>query len=390
MRWFLGLFSTIYVWFLSSLALSTGIAAWAQSSTRVNPEGFLAVTPASFGLAYLIFSFARLSDGEINLFWTHRPISEMLIWFSIGIIGVVEFLFSQPGFEITFQVIRDSYYLPTFSQPLMFYGLCAVLLGGYFLHHLHHRFYNLQVDVQDPIIPRFSVTPRRLLNIVLVLGFFYFLTLSYAVHVGFQNFVIESTNILLKGDIELFRDYLLSFGAWAPLVSGFLMIFVLVVAPPLPAFVVTFTNGLLFGAVWGTLLSWSSAMVGAAMSFYISRALGRPVVEKLFPDRALDWTDHFFREYGVHSVLVARLIPVVSFALVSYGAGLTAMGFLGFFIATGIGQLPATIVYSWLGEHAAGSIMYVFWTFVVVIAMVVIGAGFRGWLKSSFLKPEKA
>ena len=44
----------------------------------------------------------------------------------------------------------------------------------------------------------------------------------------------------------------------------------------------------------------------------------------------------------------------MSFDLISYAAGLTSMSFISFFIATGIGQLPATIVYSYVGEMLTG------------------------------------
>ena len=52
--------------------------------------------------------------------------------------------------------------------------------------------------------------------------------------------------------------------------------------------------------------------------------------------------------------MVARLLPFISFDIVSYVAGLTSMSFWGFFIATGIGQLPATIVYSYVGGMLTG------------------------------------
>jgi uncharacterized membrane protein YdjX (TVP38/TMEM64 family) len=82
--------------------------------------------------------------------------------------------------------------------------------------------------------------------------------------------------------------------------------------------VVTFTNGLLFGWVWGALLSWSSAMVGAALCFWTARALGRPMVERLVGGtRALETSDLFVARHGTRSVLIARLLPFVSFDVVS-------------------------------------------------------------------------
>ena len=42
---------------------------------------------------------------------------------------------------------------------------------------------------------------------------------------------------------------------------------------PLPAFVITFANGLLFGWVFGAILSWSTAMLGAVICFYLAKFL---------------------------------------------------------------------------------------------------------------------
>lgn len=173
--------------------------------------------------------------------------------------------------------------------------------------------------------------------------------------------------------IQAFRDYLLSFGLWAPLVSSLLMVFQSVIAP-LPAFVVTFTNGLLFGWIWGTVLSWSSAMLGAALCFWIARALGRPVVERLVGGtKALEVSDLFFARYGNRAILVSRLLPFVSFDIISYGAGLTPVSFWKFLVATGIGQLPATAIYSYLGQNLTGSVQVLFWVFSITAAIFVLG-----------------
>lgn len=46
---------------------------------------------------------------------------------------------------------------------------------------------------------------------------------------------------------------------------------------------------------------------------------------------------------------MCRLIPVVSFALVSYAAGLTAMSTRAFLLASAIGMTPMTAVYVTVG-----------------------------------------
>ncbi|QJA10270.1 TVP38/TMEM64 family protein [Romboutsia sp. CE17] len=161
------------------------------------------------------------------------------------------------------------------------------------------------------------------------------------------------TSYLVALDMEGLKEYILSFGMWAPIIS-FLLMILQSVAAPLPAFVITFANAALFGWIKGAILSWSSAMVGAALCFYIAKFLGRNTVENLTSKFALDNIDDFFEKYGKHTILIARLLPFMSFDLVSYAAGLTSMNFTSFFIATGLGQLPATIVYSYVGGMLTG------------------------------------
>ena len=169
--------------------------------------------------------------------------------------------------------------------------------------------------------------------------------------------VNESMNKVLKmfasGDFAVVKDFVASYGAYAALISFFLMIFQSVAAP-LPAFLLTFANANLFGWWQGAILSWTSAMAGAAVCFYIAKILGRDVVERLTSKAGLKQIDEFFEKYGKNTVLVCRLLPFVSFDIVSYAAGLTSMSFGSFFIATGIGQLPATIVYSYVGGMLTG------------------------------------
>ena len=143
------------------------------------------------------------------------------------------------------------------------------------------------------------------------------------------------------------------------------------VAAPLPAFLITFANAALFGWVWGAILSWSSAMAGAALCFFIAKFLGRDVVEKLTSKMAINSIDEFFDKYGKYTILVCRLLPFMSFDIVSYAAGLTSMKFMPFFIATGLGQLPATIVYSYVGGMLTGGAKLFVTGLMILFALTV-------------------
>ena len=206
---------------------------------------------------------------------------------------------------------------------------------------------------------------RIILLLVMLVG----LGLGGVYHRQIWGYVLELTAAFQS--LETARAYIASYGALAPVVSAILMIFQSVIAP-LPAFLITFANGLLFGFWWGSLLSWSSSMVGAAFCFYIARFLGIQRVTRLISQPVVEKANDFVEKYGTYAILIARLMPFISFDVISYFAGVTRMRFLGFWIATGIGQMPATLVYSYLGESAAPHIKWMLFGFGIVIAISII------------------
>lgn len=168
-----------------------------------------------------------------------------------------------------------------------------------------------------------------------------------------RQWLLSNISLLTSLDIQKITEYIRSLGLWGPLISFILMLLQSVIAP-LPAFVLTFANAIVFGWVWGALLSWTSAMAGAALCFGIARFYGRDVVSSLTSIKSIESVDVFFEQHGKYAIFIARLLPFVSFDIVSYAAGLTAIKFISFFIATGLGQLPATIIYSYVGGMLTG------------------------------------
>ena len=207
--------------------------------------------------------------------------------------------------------------------------------------------------------------PRIILLLVMLLG----LGLGGIYHRRTWGYFLELTAAFQS--IETAQTYIAGYGALAPVVSAILMVFQSVIAP-LPAFLITFANGTLFGFWWGSLLSWSSSMVGAAFCFYIARYLGIQRVTRLISQPAVEKANDFVEKYGTYAILIARLMPFISFDVISYFAGATRMRFPGFWIATGIGQLPATLVYSYLGESASPHIKWILFAFGIVIAISIV------------------
>lgn len=199
----------------------------------------------------------------------------------------------------------------------------------------------------------------------------------------------EIFRMFASGDFTVVKEFVASYGAYAALISFLLMIFQSLAAP-LPAFLITFANANLFGWWQGAILSWTSAMAGAAVCFFVARILGRDVAEKLTSKAGLAQIDTFFEKYGKNTILICRLLPFVSFDIVSYAAGLTSMSFGSFFIATGLGQLPATIVYSYVGGMLTGGAkLFVTGLMLLFALSAIIALGRKIYLEKQKAKGEK-
>lgn len=194
-------------------------------------------------------------------------------------------------------------------------------------------------------------TKLYILAVLEILCLVYFLVPSVNAYVN------QVASVLGSANVDTVVAFIRSYGAYAMAFSFALMVFQSAIAP-LPAFLITFANAAIFGWWQGAILSWTSSMAGAALCFYLARALGRDTVEKYAGKGALASVEGYFEKYGSRTILVCRLLPFVSFDAISYFAGLTPIKFWPFFIATGVGQLPATIIYSYVGGMLTGGVKY--------------------------------
>ncbi len=200
--------------------------------------------------------------------------------------------------------------------------------------------------------------------------------LLYWLSAGFRGEVREGAGLLASGDVGGLGEYILSFGAWAPVASTFLMV-LQSLAAPLPSFVVTFANGLAFGTFWGWALSLFGHTLAAAVCFWLARALGRVPVEVIVGRSGLESADRWFSRWGLYAVLIARLVPGISFDVISYAAGITHMKFRRFLGATALGVFPQTFVYSYLGHRAPEHVRLFLLSSAVIVFGVLVAALIR-------------
>jgi uncharacterized membrane protein YdjX (TVP38/TMEM64 family) len=139
-------------------------------------------------------------------------------------------------------------------------------------------------------------------------------------------------------------------GLWGPLLIIGLMT-VAVVVSPLPSAPIALAAGAAYGHIWGTVQVVIGAELGALIAFGLARNLGRDALRRLFgakvdagllgSQNALTWT-----------VFASRLMPFVSFDMISYAAGLSCLHLWRFAVATLAGIIPASFVLAHFGVEA--------------------------------------
>lgn len=180
------------------------------------------------------------------------------------------------------------------------------------------------------------------------------------------------------------ETFLKGAGRLAPLIYIFLraIAIVVTVVPNAPLDV---AGGILFGPFWGTIYSLLGSEAGAIACFLIAHHFGREAITRLL-HRDIPFSDRIAHRHLAYIVLFARLEPVFSFALVSYGAGLTNMSLRVFALSTLIGMTPGTIILNYYGKSffSGSLLLQISLGLAMVIVMLIVPVWIRrynpwGW-----------
>ncbi|NQU57598.1 MAG: TVP38/TMEM64 family protein [Rhodospirillales bacterium] len=165
---------------------------------------------------------------------------------------------------------------------------------------------------------------------------------------------------------EILEKQIFSLGLWGP-AAVIALIAVAIVMSPVPSAPIALAAGAVYGHTWGTLYILAGAEIGALIAFLIARLVGYDLLRKWFGERM------YVGPLGSQNVLMAlvfvsRLLPFLSFDIISYVAGLSALSFWRFALATLAGILPASFLLAHFGgELASGDMAR------ALISVIVLG-----------------
>ena len=167
-------------------------------------------------------------------------------------------------------------------------------------------------------------------------------------------------------DSAALRAWFDGLGLWGPVaVIGTMVVAILV--SPLPSAPIALAAGAIYGHLWGGIYVLAGSEIGAIAAFGFARFLGYDLLHKWF-GKQLGQGLAGSQNLLMVTVFASRLMPFISFDIVSYAAGLTTLSYWRFAIATLAGIIPAAFFLAHLGSEMVAEEMD-----RILLAVVLLG-----------------
>ena len=179
-------------------------------------------------------------------------------------------------------------------------------------------------------------------------------------------------------DIDHFESLLRDLGPLGPL--AFILVMALAVVTSLiPSLPLDILAGAVFGPWLGTFYALIGAETGALLAFFIAKGLGREAVVRLVK-KDISFCDVCAERHLAIIIFIARLIPLFSFELISYGAGLTKISAWKYALATLLGMAVPTFLFVSFGKTVFAD-FHPAWAVAAGLAMVALFFVGPIWIK---------
>jgi uncharacterized membrane protein YdjX (TVP38/TMEM64 family) len=184
---------------------------------------------------------------------------------------------------------------------------------------------------------------------LIVLSVIIILVACYFIFPGFKNGVNEIVNVLINKDEEEIEVWVEKFGIAGPLVLILIMViqmFLFVV----PNVLVMVISIVIYGPVWGSLISLVGVFCSSSLGYVLGRYLGPITVNKLIKVNTQNKIRAFIERYGVGAIAITRLAPLSNDSL-SIVAGLLKMSYRKYILATLAGIIPLIVLLAIYGKN---------------------------------------
>ncbi|WP_197722161.1 TVP38/TMEM64 family protein [Sulfuriflexus mobilis] len=233
------------------------------------------------------------------------------------------------------------------------------------MHLLHKKYFSLGLNHKPPLkitMPsehtHYSLKRLIYIGILIVVFIAFYLALKQT---GTLNFLEDSTN--LKSWIE--RQ-----GPIGPLLIIGLMM-VAIIMSPIPSAPIALAAGAIYGHTTGTIYIVIGSVLGATTAFFIARIAGIDITRRWLGDRygkGLIGSQNMLMAI----IFISRLLPFISFDMISYAAGVTSLSFWRFAIATIAGIIPASFLLAHFGSELASAESYRIGLTILLLSVISV------------------
>lgn len=130
----------------------------------------------------------------------------------------------------------------------------------------------------------------------------------------------------------------------------FVVLYIVACVFVLPGSILTLGAGAIYGLGVGFTLVSVGSTLGASATFVIGRYMARDwVAGKVSSSRTFTLIDEAVAAQGWKIVFLTRLTPLIPFNIQNYGYGLTKVDLLPYVIASWIGMMPGTVLFTYVG-----------------------------------------
>lgn len=144
------------------------------------------------------------------------------------------------------------------------------------------------------------------------------------------------------------QQHVMRWGAWSAI--WYPLLYACCNVLLLPGGVLSVGAGFFFGLWWGFFIALVGNVSGAAISFFISRKIGRQWFKRrLLRHETLGALEPAIEREGWKIILLSQLHPLFPTSLLNYLYGLTKIRFRTCMIWVAVGQAPGLFLYSYLG-----------------------------------------
>ena len=161
-------------------------------------------------------------------------------------------------------------------------------------------------------------------------------------------FLIASRFFPMVDLVGRLQELVMHWGAWTALCYP--LLFALCNLLLLPGGILSVGGGFFFGLWWGFLLVMVGNCIAAAISFVVSRSIGRRWLgRKLSGDPILGKLGLAVEREGWEIIFLSQLHPLFPTSLLNYLYGLARIRFGTYFLWTTLGRAPGLFLYTYLG-----------------------------------------